>query len=100
MADEPVDGAYTLALSWSMTKVPRDQALPALRDIRERFTARGWEIIEDERFATAGGSGGRVLRIERDGDQQSFYWYAHDNGFEATSRSACAYKPGAAKGSR
>jgi hypothetical protein len=100
MADEPVEGAYELALSWSMTKVPRDQALPALRDIRERFTARGWEIIEDERFATVGGSGGRVLRIERDGDQQSFYWYAHDNSFEATSRSACAYKPGAAKGSR
>ncbi|NBE56300.1 hypothetical protein [Streptomyces boluensis] len=90
LADESVDGAYSLHHSWGVPDVPKDRALPALRRLRDRLKADGWNITDYGRNAPATEW---ELRATKDDRRTSFSWRPEYGYFDGGIGTACAYDP-------
>lgn len=108
IADEPVEGAYSLADRWETDGVTGAQAGPALKRLHRHLKDEGWDIDTYERFdgtayrpaGTAGPAESVTLRASRasssddGGDTRLlFEWRdGRDGGrFSGSAVSPCAY---------
>ncbi|TXL84651.1 hypothetical protein [Streptomyces sp. IB2014 016-6] len=103
MADEPVDGAYSLSHRWSVDDVPESGAASALKRLHGHLRDGGWDI--DSYESDAGAAYGLELRVSRDGPSDDggdiravFEWRDHRGRFEGGVHAPCAYDPGAGRG--
>ncbi|MFK4224079.1 hypothetical protein [Streptomyces sp. NPDC019890] len=96
MADEPVDGAYRLFHGWALDKASEQEALPALRRLRDHLKDTGWRIKEYGESQTGDEWNLRAERDGRSGDDgnetQHFNWRAEDQRFSGSSGMPCAYE--------
>ncbi|MDI3386545.1 hypothetical protein QIS99_10015 [Streptomyces sp. B-S-A8] len=91
IADESVDGAYSLHHRWGVPDVPKDQGLAALRRLREHLRNAGWTITD---YGKEQRSDEWELRAEKGEDRRaSFRWRADLGYFDAGAGSGCAYDP-------
>ncbi|MGP3942226.1 hypothetical protein [Streptomyces sp. 6N106] len=92
IADPPVEGAYQLIHAWSMGKVDRAEALPALRRARDHLKAEGWRIThfgKDEQLEEWS------VEAERDGGfSTGVTWEAEYHRLNGGSGGPCAMDPG------
>ncbi|MBA6435704.1 MULTISPECIES: hypothetical protein [Streptomyces] len=90
-ADPPVEGAYQLIHGWSMGKVDRAEALPALRRVRDHLKAEGWRITrfgKDEQLEEWS------VEAERDGGfSTGVTWEAEFRRLSGGSGGPCAMDP-------
>ncbi|MFD0495828.1 hypothetical protein [Streptomyces rhizosphaericus] len=91
-ADPPVDGAYRLYQEWTLSKVRKADALPALRGVRDRLEGKGWHITEyskneqiEEWSVEAERDGGYAIQVTWEPEYQRL------SGFVSTS--SCAMDP-------
>lgn len=108
MADEPVEGAYSLADRWETDGVTEAEAEPALKRLHRHLKDEGWDIDSYEKFdgtayvpaASAGGAESLTLRASRAGSSDDggdtrllFEWQdGRDGGrFSGSVVSPCAY---------
>ncbi|MFD3917369.1 hypothetical protein [Streptomyces sp. NPDC058595] len=99
MADEPVDGAYSLSHDWSVEDVTQAEAASALKRLRGHLKDEGWDIdsYEDE-TRSAYGLGLRASRggpSDDGGDVRAvFEWREGQGRFDGSVHAPCAYDPG------
>ncbi|MDN3053382.1 hypothetical protein PH213_02220 [Streptomyces sp. SRF1] len=90
-ADPPVEGAYQLIHGWSIGKVDRAEALPALRRVRDHLKAEGWRITrfgKDEQLEEWS------VKAERDGGfSTGITWEAEFRRLGGGSGGPCAMDP-------
>ncbi|MEU9789643.1 hypothetical protein AB0E27_03310 [Streptomyces sparsogenes] len=91
-ADPPVDGAYRLYQRWTLSKVRKADALPALRGVRDRLKAKGWRVTgygrnkqTEEWSVEAERDGGYTIHVTWEPEFQRL------SGFVSAS---CAMDPG------
>ncbi|MEU0695832.1 hypothetical protein ABZ349_17825 [Streptomyces niveus] len=104
MADEPVDGAYSLSHRWSVDGVSESGAASALKRLHRHLKDEGWDIDSYENDADA--VYGLELRASRGGPSDDggdiravFEWRDYDGRFEGGVHAPCAYDPDAGPGS-
>lgn len=93
IADEPVDGAYSLTAGWEVDGVPAAEAGPALDRLHEHLRDEGWDIDAYEKSA------GTTLRASREGPSDDGgdirlvfdWWGGGQERLTATVVSPCAY---------
>jgi hypothetical protein len=90
VADTPVEGAYRLAHNWGLEGVPKSEALPALRALRDHLREEGWEITH---FDHAPSSSDWTLRAEQDGRRMVFDWFEDGGRFDGGAYAERAYAP-------
>ncbi|MET9557370.1 hypothetical protein [Streptomyces sp. NPDC006645] len=110
IADEPVEGAYSLSDGWETDGVTGAEAGPALKRLHRYLGDEGWDIDTYERFdgtayrpaGTAGPAESLTLRASRPGPSDDggdtgllFEWRdGRDGGrFSGSVVSPCAYEP-------
>lgn len=109
MADEPVEGAYSLADRWETDGVTEAEARPALKRLHRHLKDEGWDIDSYERFdgtaygsaETTGPAESLTLRASRAGSSDDggdtrllFEWQdgRDGGGFSGSVVSPCAYE--------
>ncbi|WP_405616477.1 hypothetical protein OG292_23590 [Streptomyces sp. NBC_01511] len=103
MADEPVDGAYSLSHKWSLGGVAESEASSALKRLHGHLKEEGWDIDSYENGPEA--ASGLGLRASRNGPSDDggdirlvFDWRDHQEVFEGGVHAPCAYAPEAKPG--
>ncbi|MEC4016555.1 hypothetical protein [Streptomyces sp. H27-D2] len=95
MADQPVDGAYSLRHSWSAGGARRGDAVAALRRLSDHFQRTGWDVTEYDQ-----GKDGRFwsVRAERSGEygdySAAYSWEPRTKNFSGGVGGPCAMDPG------
>ncbi|MBT2526858.1 hypothetical protein J7E91_15845 [Streptomyces sp. ISL-99] len=97
IADQSVDGAYRLYHRWALDNVPKNEALPALRRLREHLKDSGWRITD---YGQSKDANEWNLQAQRGGHSEdggdyevSFSWNANRQSFTGGSGAPCAYDP-------
>lgn len=106
VADEPVEGAYSLSEAWEVDGVTEAGAAPALKRLHRHLKEEGWDIDSYERFdgayrpaTTAGPAESLTLRASREGpsddggDTRLLFEWRDGGRFTGSVASPCAYDP-------
>lgn len=89
-ADPAVEGAYRLNHEWTMSKVHKAVAAPALRRLRDHLEAKGWEITDydvNKRIQDW------EVRAERDGYETHAMWEPKFQRLSGFTSAPCAMDP-------
>lgn len=86
-----MEGAFSLNHEWQLVDVPKADALPALRGLRDHLKSKGWEIVS---FDPSPSGDNWTLRTKREGEgRMVFDWYEDGDRFNGGAHAECAYDP-------
>ncbi|MER7519263.1 hypothetical protein [Streptomyces sp. NPDC126499] len=92
LADETVDGAYSMGHRWALDHVPASQAVHGLRRLHRYLQDEGWKVTS---YREGDQSRAWELFAQRDDGEErmSFTWYPDRAYFTGGAFGPCAYDP-------
>ncbi|MFI8371620.1 hypothetical protein [Streptomyces sp. NPDC085466] len=92
LADETIDGAYSMSHSWALDQVPESQAVPGLRALHRSLKDDGWKITSFDE-GEQGDSWDLFVQRDDGKERMSFTWYPDREYFTGGASVPCAYDP-------